>query len=427
MTGSSTTRWRSISTTGARSLFAASLVIAACGQAPSPAATSTPATAATSTPAPTGFTGEVKVGVVSPFSGSVGFLGEYMANSLQIEIDKVNAQGGLLRKKVLLVKRDDQLNPAISVTATRELIDSEKVSLVVGPSFTGNHAAVKQLINDSKVANCIPTVSGPQALENAPYTWRTQDPDLLREAELFTYAAQKGVKRIALFTQNDDTGKGYAARLPDLAKKGGMDLVASEFWRADDQDYTPQMLKIKESAAQAVLIATGNSTFAGKAVKAAQGLQFKPQFYGFSGLQGYTYMEQAGDWAVGTQFVAGNLSWFTEIPKESWPKYYREHVDAVEKQYGVQVTGNSRQLKGTVLAADCISQWSAAVKKAGSFDGPAVVKALETLSFTKDETPSGIVMQFSATNHEAYGPGSLFIYEWAKKPDATYFLRQVKP
>ena len=181
MTGCSTTRWRSISTTGARSLFAASLVIVACGQAPSPAATSTPATAATSTPAPTGFTGEVKVGVVSPFSGSVGFLGEYMANSLQIEIDKVNAQGGLLRKKVLLVKRDDQLNPAISVTATRELIDSEKVSLVVGPSFTGNHAAVKQLINDSKVANCIPTVSGPQALENAPYTWRTQDPDLLRE------------------------------------------------------------------------------------------------------------------------------------------------------------------------------------------------------------------------------------------------------
>ena len=79
----------------------------------------------------------------------------------------------------------------------------------------------------------IPTVSGPQALENAPYTWRTQDPDLLREAELFTYAAQKGVKKIALLTQNDDTGKGYAARLPDLAKKNGMDLVGSEFWRAD--------------------------------------------------------------------------------------------------------------------------------------------------------------------------------------------------
>ncbi len=412
-------RW-SISRRGTRGLVAASLAIAACAPATTGGTAASPSAAAS-------LSGEVKVGVVSPFSGSVGFLGEYMGNSLQIEIDKLNSQGGLLGKKVVLVKRDDQLNPAISVTATRELIDSEKVALVVGPSFTGNHAAVKQLINDAKVANCLPTVSGPQALENAPYTWRTQDPDLLREADLFVYAAQKGLKKIALFTQNDDTGKGYATRLPDLAKKNGMELVASEFWRADDQDYTPQMLKIKESGAQAVLVATGNSTFAGRAVKAAQGLQFKPQFYGFSGLQGYTYMEQAGDWAVGTQFVSGNLSWFTEISKDSWPKYYREHVDAVEKQYGVQVTGNSRQLKGTVLAADCIVEWSAAVKKAGSLDGPAVVKALETLTLSKDQTPSGIDMKFSPSNHEAYGQGSLFVYEWAKKPDGTYFLRQVKP
>lgn len=416
--------WWSVSTRVTRGVVIAVLVGAACGPAAVPSA-SPPA--ATATPAPTGFTGEVKVGIVSPFSGSVGFLGEYMANSLQIEIDKLNTQGGLLQKKVVLVKRDDQLNPAISVSSTRELIDSEKVSLIVGPSFTGNHAAAKQLISDAKTPNCLPTVSGPAALENAPYTWRTQDPDLLREAELFTYASQKGIKKIALLTQNDDTGKGYAARLPDLAKKNGMELVASEQWRADDQDYTPQMLKIKESAAQAVLIATGNSTFAGRAVKAAQGLQFKPQFYGFSGLQGFTYMEQGGEWAVGTQFVSNNLSWFTELPKDSWPRYYREHVDAAEKQYGVQVTGNARQLKGTVLAADCIVEWAAAVKKAATFDGTAVIKALETLSFTKDETPSGIAMKFSPTNHEAYGPGSLFIYEWAKKPDGAYFLRQIKP
>jgi len=427
MTGIPFLGTKSISNAGWSLIVVGSLVVAACG-AQTPAATTAPSAAATTaasaapTPGP-----DVKVGVVSPFSGSVGFLGEYMANSMQIEIDKLNAAGGLLGRKVVLVKRDDQLNPAMSVSATRELIDSEKVAMVVGPSFTGNHAAVKQLITDAKMPNCLPTVSGPQALENAPFTWRTQDPDLLREQDLFTYAAAKGIKKIALFTQDDDTGKGYAARLPDVARKNNMELSASEFWRADDQDYTPQMLKIKSSGATAVLVATGNSTFAGKAVKAAQGLQYKPQFYGFSGLQGYTYMDQAGDWAVGTQFVAGNLSWFTEIPKDQWPKYYREHVDAVEKQYGVQVTGNSRQLKGTVLAADCIVQWSAAVKKANSFDGTAVVKALETVTFAKDQDPSGIEMKFSATNHEAYGPGSLFIYEWAKKPEGTYFLKQVKP
>ena len=52
---------------------------------------------------------------------------------------------------------------------------------------------------------------------------------------------------------------------------------------------------------------------------------------------------------------------------------------------------------------------------------------MATITLTKDQTPSGINMTFSATNHEAYGPGSLFIYEWAKKPEGTYFLKQIKP
>ncbi|GIW09200.1 MAG: hypothetical protein KatS3mg061_0257 [Dehalococcoidia bacterium] len=345
---------------------------------------------------------------------------------MQIEIDKLNAAGGLLNRKVVLVTRDDQLAPDKSVQFTRELVENERVVLLVGPSFTGNHAAAKQIINEAKVANCLPTVSGPQALENAPYSFRTQDPDLLRERELFRYAAtKKGIKRIALFTQNDETGRGYAERLPALARQNGMELVASEFWRPDDQDYTPQMLKIKEANAEALLIATGNSTFAERAVKAAQTLQYKPQFFGFSGLQGYTYMEQAGDWAVGTEFVSNRLDWFTEKPRDQWPKYYREHVEAVEKRYGIQQTGNARQLKGTVLAADCIVYWAAAVKKANSFEGPAVIRALETLSFEADEVPSGIPVKFGPGDHEAMKEGTLFIYRWSKKPDGTYFLEEV--
>ena len=80
-------------------------MVAACG-AQTPAATTAPSAAATTaaTAAPTPGP-DVKVGVVSPFSGSVGFLGEYMANSMQVEIDKLNAAGGLLGRKVVLVKR----------------------------------------------------------------------------------------------------------------------------------------------------------------------------------------------------------------------------------------------------------------------------------------------------------------------------------
>src|SRR5579875_402650 len=80
--------------------------------AATPAATAAASASASAAPAPSG---EVKVGIVSPFSGPIGYLGEYMRNSVQVEIDKINAQGGVNGKKVTLVTRDDQLAPPQSL------------------------------------------------------------------------------------------------------------------------------------------------------------------------------------------------------------------------------------------------------------------------------------------------------------------------
>ena len=57
--------------------------------------------------------GPVKVALVDVFSGTSPYAsqGTLLQNSLQIEIDAVNAQGGLLGNQVQLVTADDQLDP----------------------------------------------------------------------------------------------------------------------------------------------------------------------------------------------------------------------------------------------------------------------------------------------------------------------------
>jgi len=44
-------------------------------------------------------TGPIKIGMVSPMSGPIGFLGEYMRNSATVEVDRLNREGGLLGRK----------------------------------------------------------------------------------------------------------------------------------------------------------------------------------------------------------------------------------------------------------------------------------------------------------------------------------------
>lgn len=398
--------------------------------AATPAATKTSAPAATAAASPSAapaLSGEVKVGIVSPFSGPIGYLGEYMRNSVQVEIDKINAQGGVNGKKVTLVTRDDQLAPPQSLNQARDLIQNEKVVLLIGPSVTTNYLAAKDFINQSNVVNCLPTVAD-DVIKDSPHAFRTQDPKSLDEVTLAKYIGKAGIKKLAIAGVGDALAQSYQKDMPALLQQygNGAQLVTTEFAGPQDQDYTPQLQKVKASGADAVLIPTGNPAVAIYVVKALQNLDYHPQILGISGLQGYTFPANGGKAVEGSTFIATLLAWYTRVPQEQWPKGYRDHVNAVVKQYGVQTQGGASEWKGTALAGDCIDIWAAAANKAGSFDADAVMKALNGMKFTADQLPGGINADFSNGNREEYtDPSQLHLYKWTLGSDGKWFLTEV--
>ena len=54
----------------------------------------------------------LKLGLVAAMSGQSAKSGEAIVRGLSIAVDEVNAKGGLLGKKVELIVRDDESNPA---------------------------------------------------------------------------------------------------------------------------------------------------------------------------------------------------------------------------------------------------------------------------------------------------------------------------
>src|SRR5215467_9918239 len=69
----------------------------------------------------------VKLGLVAAMSGQSAKSGEAIVRGLSLAIDEINAKGGLLGKKVELLVRDDESNPAKGVIAARELVQRENV------------------------------------------------------------------------------------------------------------------------------------------------------------------------------------------------------------------------------------------------------------------------------------------------------------
>src|SRR5215470_7018848 len=74
----------------------------------------------------------IKIGLVTALSGQSARAGEAITRGLQVAIDEINAKGGLLGKKLELVRRDDESTPAKGVIAARELIHKEKVAMLFG-------------------------------------------------------------------------------------------------------------------------------------------------------------------------------------------------------------------------------------------------------------------------------------------------------
>lgn len=364
---------------------------------------------------------EIRIGIIMPFSGPIGFLGDFIENSVQVEVDRINENGGIGGAQISIVTRDNELNPQLAVQAAQELSGDESITFVIGPAFTGFYNAVKEIYEENQLVNCNPVISGAEALDGIEYTFRWQDPDQFRVPRLLQYLEDNtDVSSIALVYEDDDTGQGYDRMLSEIASDYGMEYAGFQATRPDDQSHRSQVEAVQD--ADAILV-SNNATSAAKTAAAVDEIGYEGLLVGLSGLQGFTYIEGGGDGAEGTIFVGNYIGFFTDDPEDTWPERYRRHVQQVVEQYGVTEgpqTGVD-QFNGTTLPADCLVAYARAANGAQSFEADAVVSSWESLDIPAEETLSFVNAQFGPDDHEAYGQEDLFVYEWTRNEDGEWF------
>ncbi len=108
---------------------------------------------------------DIKFGFNADQSGTAAAeLGMAARHGFELAIDDINKSGGLLCKKVIAVVRDDTGTPPKSIQNMTELIDSEKVAVVVGPTNSGNALAWLHIPQQKKVPVIVPVATAFQVL-----------------------------------------------------------------------------------------------------------------------------------------------------------------------------------------------------------------------------------------------------------------------
>src|SRR5512141_88181 len=97
----------------------------------------------------------IKVGLMFGLTGPASPIGPVQRDGALLAIDEVNAQGGLTvgnkKVKVTYVLKDDETKPDVAIRRFRELVDEEKIDILLGQTFAPIAAALNKEVKKTRI------------------------------------------------------------------------------------------------------------------------------------------------------------------------------------------------------------------------------------------------------------------------------------
>jgi ABC-type branched-subunit amino acid transport system substrate-binding protein len=92
--------------------------------------------------------GPIKIGALTDLTGAFGVVGKANQAIAKFTVDEINASGGVLGRKLQLVVVDGASDPATSAKVAGQLVNRDKVDMVIGGVTSAEREAVKGIIAD---------------------------------------------------------------------------------------------------------------------------------------------------------------------------------------------------------------------------------------------------------------------------------------
>lgn len=306
----------------------------------------------------------VRIGVVGPESGGAAQLGQAQRKAVQLAVDEINAKKGAGEWKLEVFFEDDEGNPTKSASAANKLIQQSQTHVIIGAINSSATLADMVVTARAGIPQITAGSTGASITEQGnKWIFRTAVNDEFQANALVKYAKDVlKVNKIATFTAADDYGQSGAKLLAAAVQKEGLQLVAKPIYNNGDKDFKPQLLAIKDSGAQAIMM-WGVYTEAALIAKQAKQLGVNAQLFGASGMAAQKLIELGADAAQGLILTQSFLP-------DSGETQVNEFVSKYKAKYQESPIPHAAQAYDTVyIIAD-------AVKRANSTKPDALREAL---------------------------------------------------
>jgi len=312
----------------------------------------------------------IKVGEFASLTGSEASFGQSSHNGTQLAVEELNANGGVLGKKIQLLTEDNQSQAGQSATVVRKLISSDGVVAILGEVASSRSLEAAPICQQNKIPMISPSSTNPKVTQVGDFIFRVCFLDSFQGGKVLAGFAGDTLKAKSVAVLKDvksDYSVGLAKFFQEgFAAKGG-NIIAVQNYSGGDKDFNAQLTAIKAANPDAIFV-PGYYTEVGLIALQAKQLGITAPLFGGDGWESDVLASIGGAALEGDYFS-------THFSPDDISPSARAFVKHFTEKFG------SAPDSMAALGYDSAMILADAIKRAGTTDG---AKVRDAIAATKD-------------------------------------------
>lgn len=268
---------------------------------------------------------EIIVGATFPLTGEVASYGQKAKKGIELAVDDVNKNGGVLSRKMKVDFQDDQNDKKAAVSIVTKFATIDRVPVIFGSAGSGVTLAVAPIANQNKTLLVSPISSSTElSTKGGKFFFRTVPADDQQAEILANWVAKYGAKRVAVVYTNNAWGKPLADGFAQGFTNQGGKVILSEGVEEGSNDFRTIIAKLKQLPKLDAVVSPTYPKEGGVFVRQMKELDFNVPLFGGDNWGSPEFRKIAGSTANGVYYTA---------PSESTSPEYKDFAKRYKARF----------------------------------------------------------------------------------------------
>ncbi len=309
----------------------------------------------------------IKLGTIADTSGPLQPFGTQKLQCIQLAVEELNAAGGVLGRKIELITYDAQSNDQLYAQFAQQIALRDKVDVVHAGLQSSSREVIRPILRRANALYFYNTPYEGGVCDRNAFLTGTTPGQLL--ANLLPYMIKKHGKKIYVLAADYNFGQLSEKWTRKIAKENGAEVIASEFFPLDVNQFGPTIGKIQAAKPDFIVntfVGPGHAAFYGQWAGAGmkKNIPIASQTFGEAG----EHLRMPQELSEG---IVVCYNYFEELSTQANAAFLANFRKKFGTNYGYVSDLGMSEYMGVKI-------WAEAAKKANSIAREAVIKALES-------------------------------------------------